>query len=70
MMSTLKESRIKYYTQKKETSMKDLTKAYVRLYEELLGRKFEDEEEEQLFHDIYTLVNDTLNKHLNEGIKV
>ena len=66
-MNTLKEARIKYYTEKQETCMKDLTKAHVRLYEELLGRRFEDQEEERLFHDIYTLINDTLNKHLNDG---
>lgn len=66
MTKDLETARFKYYMNKQEACIGDLTKAHLKVYEVLMGRRFEDQEEADLFEKVYTLIKNTLNE---KGLK-
>lgn len=60
MSLDLNNARVKYYMDKQEACIGDLTKAHLKVYEQHMGRRFEDQEEADLFEKIYTLIKSTL----------
>jgi hypothetical protein len=46
---------------KQEACIGDLTKAHLKVYEQHMGRRFEDQEELELFERVYNLIKGTLN---------
>jgi len=61
MSQDLDNARLKYYMEKQETCIKDLAKAHLKVYEQHMGRRFEDQQELELFERVYTLIKGTLN---------
>lgn len=53
-------ARKKYYSDKQEACIGDLAKAHIKVYEHHMGRRFEDQEELELFERIYNLIKGTL----------
>lgn len=53
-------ARVKYYMDKQEACIGDLTKAHLKVYEQHMGRRFEDQEELELFERVYNLIKGTL----------
>lgn len=58
----IKDARRKYYEEKQISSINDLAKAHIRLYEEYMDRSFRDAEEAELFHKVYTIIKDAFDK--------
>jgi len=65
MSLDLNNARVKYYMEKQEACIEDLTKAHLKLYEEFRGRSFEDKEEIDLFHKVYMMIKTMLQ---NDGL--
>ena len=59
-MKDLNSARHKYYMDKQEACIGDLTKAHLKVYEQHMGRRFEDQEELELFERVYNLIKGTL----------
>lgn len=56
----LNNARFKYYLDKQEACMVDLTKAHLKVYEMYMDRRLEDQEEIDLFEKVYKLIKENI----------